>query len=89
MEIRMITPQEWLEGNAMGRRRFSDKEATRIACALISTHIQHNWPDETIGEWMRIFHHTDVHSKNGIKVLKAINKILKQLQRKGTRVETT
>jgi len=87
VEIKTITTKEFQEGNAKGKRRISDKEATRIACAMISTHIQLNWPDDVIEEWMQTFHHTDAKSKNGMKILRAMNKILIGLQRKGRRPE--
>jgi len=80
MEIRTITPQEFLAGNL---HRITKKEADRIAAALVSVHIQLNWPNEVIEEWMWLFHHTDSKSRNGVKVLKAINDILVRLQRKG------
>jgi hypothetical protein len=86
MEITTITPQEFQSGK---KRRIPKAEADRIACALISTHIQDNWPDETIGEWMDASHNIDINSKNGVKVLKAINEIQTRLQRKGRRKDAT
>lgn len=86
MEITTITPEEFLSGK---RYRITKAEANRIACALISTHIQLNWPNETISEWMDIFHHIDIKGRNGIKVLEAINAIQIRLQRKGRSKDAT
>lgn len=86
MEITTITPQEFQAGK---KYRITKAEANRIACSLISTHIQDNWPHETIGEWMDAFHRVDINSKNGVKVLKAINEIQTRLQRKGRRKDAT